>query len=269
MQAYGVRDVERLLRLSRGTIRALVDAGFVTPSRGPRNAWVFSFQDLVVLRMAQALTQARVPRGRMVKSLREVRRRLPASLPLSGLSIAAVGDRVVVKEGTRRWQAESGQYLLGFEEDPQTGSLRVVEPPRRAPSAAEWFDKGVDTEHQSPCVAREAYEHAVALDPTFVDAWVNLGSLLHVGGKLADAEKAYRRALDRNGPEATLLYNLGVLLEDLDRADEALEVYEAALACDPDMPDCLYNLALLCERAGKMRDAIRHMATYRRLMARK
>jgi hypothetical protein len=36
MQQYGLREVEKLLRLPRSTIRALVDAGFVSPSRGPR-----------------------------------------------------------------------------------------------------------------------------------------------------------------------------------------------------------------------------------------
>ena len=36
MNPYGVRDVERLLRLPRSTIRALIDAGFVSPARGPR-----------------------------------------------------------------------------------------------------------------------------------------------------------------------------------------------------------------------------------------
>jgi Helix-turn-helix domain len=44
---YGVRDVEKMLRLPRSTIRSLVDAGFVSPARGPRNAWRFSLPDLV------------------------------------------------------------------------------------------------------------------------------------------------------------------------------------------------------------------------------
>src|SRR6185312_5579476 len=39
MQSYGVRDVERLLGVSRATVRALVDAGFVAPTRGARNSW--------------------------------------------------------------------------------------------------------------------------------------------------------------------------------------------------------------------------------------
>jgi hypothetical protein len=58
---YGVREVEKLLRLPRSTIRALIGAGFVSPARGPRKAWRFSFQDLIVLRTAQALVAAKVP----------------------------------------------------------------------------------------------------------------------------------------------------------------------------------------------------------------
>src|SRR5688572_20697021 len=118
MHRYGVRDVEKLLRLPRSTIRALIEAGFVSPARGPRNAWLFSFQDLIVLRTVQALADAKVPRQRITKSVKQLRRNLPDAMPLSGLSICAVADRVVVKEGASRWQAESGQYLLAFEGDP-------------------------------------------------------------------------------------------------------------------------------------------------------
>jgi hypothetical protein len=102
VQPYGVRDVETLLRLPRSTIRALIAAGFVSPTRGPRGAWRFSFQDLIVLRTAQALVAANVPRRRITKSMSELRRRLPDSMPLSGLSIGAVGNRVVVREGASR-----------------------------------------------------------------------------------------------------------------------------------------------------------------------
>src|SRR3954470_7048080 len=103
MPPYGVRDVEKLLRLPRSTIRSLVQAGFVSPGRGPRGAWQFSFQDLIVLRTAQELSAARVPRRRITKSMRELRRHLPEAMPLSGLRISAVADRVVVREGARHW----------------------------------------------------------------------------------------------------------------------------------------------------------------------
>ena len=230
-----MREVEKLLRLPRRTIHGLVKAGFVSPLRGPRHAYLFSFQDLIVLRMAQALAAARVPAKRINKSLKELRRQLPEAMPLSGLSIGAEGDRVVVKEGASRWQAESGQYLLAFEGDPAAGQLRVI--PHEA--------SGEDT----------------------LEDQIDRGYALHDAGKLDQAENVYRSALEKHGPDALLLYNFGVLLEDLERGDDAAQCYRAALQSDPGMADCHYNLALLCETLGKPRDAIRHMAKYRRLMA--
>jgi tetratricopeptide (TPR) repeat protein len=264
---YGVREVEKLLRLPRSTIRALIDAGFVCPARGPRKAWRFSFQDLIVLRTAQALVAAKVPPKRITRSVRELRRHLPESMPLSGLSICAVADRVVVKEGARRWQAESGQYLLAFEGDPANGSLSVIERKRKAPklSALDWFDRGIELEETDPQAALQAYGEAIAADAKLVDAHVNRGWLLHEAGRLVEAEAAYRAAISACGGEALLLYNLGVLLVDMERKKEAAEVYESALRANPGFADCHYNLALLCEELDMPRDAIRHMAQYRRL----
>jgi tetratricopeptide (TPR) repeat protein len=268
---YGVREVERLLRLPRSTIRALIDAGFVSPARGPRNAWRFSFQDLIVLRTAQALVAAKVPAKRITRSMRELRRQLPAAMPFSGLSICAVADQVVVKEGARRWQADSGQYLLGFEGDPTSGSLSILEriAERRketaAASAQDWLDRALDIEESDPASALEAYAQAIAADPKLVDAHVNLGWLLHEAGRLADAERTYREALAACGTDPLVLYNLGVLLADMDRKAEAIEAYEAALGVNPGFADCHYNLALLCEELGRARQAIRHMAAYRKL----
>ncbi|MBI2959925.1 MAG: tetratricopeptide repeat protein [Betaproteobacteria bacterium] len=265
MHQYGVRDVERLLRLPRSTIRALIATGMVTPERGPRNAWLFSFQDLIVLRTAQALVAAKVPHRRITRSLRELRRHLPDFMPLSGLSISAVGDRVVVKEGANRWQAESGQYLLAFDGDPADGSLSVIER-NGAASAKEWFERGMALESRDAGAALAAYERAVAAHPALVEAHINMGRLLHETGHLAKAERAYRSAIKACGPDPVLLYNLGVLLDDMKRREEAMEVYKAALRGDPAMADCHYNLALLCEQLKRPKEAIRYMAQYRRLM---
>jgi tetratricopeptide (TPR) repeat protein len=269
MHQYGVRDVEKLLHLPRSTIRALIEDGFVAPARGPRNAWLFSFQDLIVLRTVRALAEANVPRKRITRSVRELRRHLPASMPLSGLSICAVADRVVVREGASRWQADSGQYLLAFEGDPSDGSLNVIEPKTAADAsyAQDWFDRGAALESENPEAALEAYGRAIAADPAFLEAYVNLGWLLHEAGRFEQAERAYRNGISAAGSDPLLLYNLGVLLHDMERKAEALTTYEAALRANPRLADCHYNLALLCEELGRPKDAIRHMAQYRRLTA--
>ncbi len=259
MHRYGVREVEKLLRLPRSTIRALIEAGFVSPARGPRNAWRFSFQDLIVLRTAQALADAKVAPKRITRSMKELRRQLPEAMPLSGLSIGAVGDRVVVRQGAQRWQAESGQYLLAFEGDPTAGALSILE------RKTDWYEKALSLEDKDPEAALDAYRQAVAANPKLLDAHLNRGWLLHEAGRLEEAERAYREGLAACGDDALLLYNLGVLLVELERKEEAAATYEAALRARPGFADCHYNLALLCEELERPREAIRHMARYRRL----
>jgi tetratricopeptide (TPR) repeat protein len=233
---YGVREVQKLLHLPRSTIRMLVEAGFVSPERGPRNAWRFSFQDLIVLRTAQALAAAKVPARRIARSMKALRQQLPQAMPLSGLSIAAEADRVVVREGARRWQADSGQYLLAFETNAVDGSLRVLERPATPPVA----------------------------EPD-AESYVERADELQEAGRHAEAEALYREALVACGDHPVLCYNLGIVLEDLDRRGDAVTMYERALVLDPVFADCHYNLALLYEALGRPREAIRHMAEYRRL----
>src|ERR1700739_3583056 len=156
MRSYNVQEVERVLRLTRSTIRGLINAGFVTPERGARREYRFSFRDLMVLRTARALIDAKVPRKRIHRSLEDLRRHLPEAMPLSGLSICAVGDRVVVRDGQTHWQAGEGQHLLGLEAL-DNGVLHLVERPQAAanelegavagPKTAEaWFVEGLELE---------------------------------------------------------------------------------------------------------------------------
>jgi len=277
MPSYSVHDVERVLHLSRSTIRGLIAAGFVTPERGARREYRFSFRDLIVLRTARALIEAKVPRKRIHRSLEDLRRHLPETVPLSGLSICAVGERVVVRDGKTRWQADNGQYLLGLDVVLENGVLHMVE--RSEASAAEtngrevdsktaeqWFIEALELESADVRAARRAYEHAVKLDPQHLASWINWGRLLHQQGAIAEADKVYQRALDECGPDPLLMFNRGVLLEDLGNAGAALEAYQAAIEEDPDMADCHYNLARLYEALGKPQHAIRHLGQYRRLV---
>jgi len=263
--SYSLAEVEKLLKLPRRTINALVKAGFVAPGRGPRKTLRFSFQDLIVLRTAQALADAKVPAARITRSLAELRRQLPAEMPLSGLSIGAVGDKVVVRDGAGRRQVESGQYLLAFEGGTAGTTLSVIEPKAAVAEFEDWYARGLALEDENPAAARAAYEKAIAAQPGDLGPRINLGRLLHEAGVHAGAERIYRDAVRDLGADGVLLYNLGVLLDDLGRAAEAAQVYRQALEADPALADGHYNLALVSEKLGQKHEAIRHMAQYRRL----
>lgn len=292
MHAYGVGDVERMLNLSRGTIRGLISRGFVAPSRGPRREYRFSFQDLLILRTARALVQAKVPPRRIGRSLSALRKQLPKSVPLTGLTILAVGNDVVVRKGGERWQAESGQYLLELDVSVAGGSVQIVEIEGRAAArdtsdqtgaksssardasrqkdesfdAQAWFERGLSAEEGDVESAIRAYERCRALDIRHLAARINLGRLLHEAGRFEEAQRIYREALRECEPDPTLYFNLGVLLEDTARNEEAIEAYLQALGEDPDFADAHFNLARLYETVGKPQHAIRHLGLYRRLL---
>ena len=46
---YTLRSIEEMLGLGRSVITGLITAGFVSPSRGARTEYRFSFQDVVRL----------------------------------------------------------------------------------------------------------------------------------------------------------------------------------------------------------------------------
>jgi tetratricopeptide (TPR) repeat protein len=135
------------------------------------------------------------------------------------------------------------------------------------PVAEDFFQLGCSLEAGAPEAARAAYERALALGPTHVDAHVNLGRLLHEAHELRLAEEHYRAALALQSSDVTALFNLGVLMEDQQKAEESLSLYEEATRLDPNHADAHFNAARLHDLAGHYEAALRHLRAYRNLTA--
>jgi len=262
---YSLRELAKILGTTPARITGLITAGFVTPERGPRRQFVFTFQDLIVLKMAHGLTSAQLSARRISRSLKLLRAQLPDKAPLTGLRIEAVGNEVVVNEGDSQWAADSGQYLLGFQVLAPDGHVLVLERDAIGGQAQSWFALAIEAEQANPQQAGDAYESAIKCDPTQAAAYSNLGRLCHEQGRLADAEDVYRRGLTHCPMDATLLFNFGVLLEDLRKNDEAANCYQRAVTVAPDFADAHFNLARLYDALGKQREAVRHFSAYRQL----
>jgi tetratricopeptide (TPR) repeat protein len=267
MSQYSVRQVRDIVGLSVPMLRRLVDAGFVTPARGKRREYRFGFQDLVVLRMAKALTDAQIPPRRISASLKRLRKQLPAEAPMTGLRIAALGNTVVVSDGAARWRADDGQYLLAFEIAGARGEITFVEPQPQPTSDIAWLEHALQIEAMDAAGAIAAYEKAVREDACRPGAYTNWGRLLHEAGRYDDAEAVYAKGISACPDDALLLFNFAVLREDQGRNDDAIAFYKRALAKDPRLYDAHYNLGLLYRSLDRAREAVRHLNAYRKLRA--
>lgn len=271
--AYSLARIGKMLGLARGAILRFVEAGYVTPTRGARNAYVFSFQDVVLLRTAARLQAADIPPQRLLRALRHLRAQWPSQEPLSQLRIEAVGDRVAVQAGGARWEPESGQWLMDLE---GTAPARVEATPGTGPPAeAEGRDEGAEAgfrqgealEPVDPRAAALAYRRAIARTPEDPRAWVNLGALLCDAGRCGEALALYERAVLLAPEEPAIHFNGAIALEDLGMEREAIRCYERCLDLAPWMADAHYNAARLYEKLGEAQGMLRHFNAFRRLQA--
>lgn len=274
VSSYTLKRVQEMLGVSRGVIVGLIDAGFVSPARGPRNEHQFSFQDLMLLRTAQALQSARIPPRKIVRSLAQLRAALPDELPMTGLRITAVGTTVAVHDRTGPREAESGQLLMDFEVAREGNSVSILEPRSAAAPAAKtaavdtrrtWLDRGEALEPTDPAGAERAYKAALDLDDGYVDAYLNLGALLCDTRRSAEAVTLYEHAVARIPASALLRFNYAIALEDEGLHRRAIEAYERCIALDASFVDAHFNAARILERTGDMQGALRHFNAYRRL----
>jgi tetratricopeptide (TPR) repeat protein len=273
VREYSTREVTDLTGLPEALIRRWARARLITPNKDLQGRWRYSFQDLALLRTAGKLLKAHISLNRITRTLRMVRKQLPAGRPLSAVRILVTDHRVVVRDRLASWEPVSRQGTLDF--DVQKLSQPIAPHiPRRSraelktvPSAEGLYQTALDLELAGRgAEARDAYEAALERDPELVSARINLGRLMHAENRITEAEALYRAALAQDPRSALAAFNLGVALEDQGAADAAVDAYEKALGIEPNYADAHFNLSRLLEAKGDARGAIRHLNTFRRLL---
>ena len=151
--------------------------------------------------------------------------------------------------GLTRWRDAAAEYERAVQKVPADaetwralGEARVASGDRQGALRA--FEKLV-TLVPSDAVARmqlgEAYRdaarydaaarvirEALALDARPGQYWNSLGTVLGLGGKMADAERAFAEAAVREPANGLFVYNRGVALQQLGRRDEAAAQFKRA-----------------------------------------
>jgi tetratricopeptide (TPR) repeat protein len=109
--------------------------------------------------------------------------------------------------------------------------------------------------------AEAAYRAALALQPTFTQAAVNLADLYRLQGREADGEKTLRQALTLDPQNADAHHALGLLLVRQQRLPEALTALADAARLEGDNARYGYVYAVALNGAGQGPKAIQKLET--------
>jgi tetratricopeptide (TPR) repeat protein len=241
-------------------------SGFLSPSGRHGRRRVYTFQDLIGVRMAKSLLEQGLPLQKVRKAVDSLRESLPkVTRPLAELKIISDGQSLLVQGEHAAFDATTGQLALDFD----VGTLRddvvrvlrpeiVTDGSRRR--AYELYLEGCryDEDESTFDRAEEAYRKALEIDRTLANALTNLGNLRFRRGDHVEARRLYLEALkiDENQPEA--YYNLGFLHFEGGEPDKARAHFERALEHDPSFADAHFNLAMVLEELGEKATARGH-----------
>ena len=103
-------------------------------------------------------------------------------------------------------------------------------------------------------------KQALAIDPAFVPAAVNLADLYRASGDEPRADSTLRAALQSSAADPSLHYALGLSLARQQRLTDALAEFQQAARLAPDEPRYAYVYGVALHSAGKQQEGIRVLA---------
>jgi tetratricopeptide (TPR) repeat protein len=269
--AYSLQDAARIFGISAARLRYWERNELVRPSQQSERGPGFGFRDLVCIKTILVLLDHGVPLRRIRRTVELLRDRIPElDEPLRSLRVwLADPDRIVVRHDGALYES-TGQMVIDFPLSPSRPDDVAFLRDARAPDPAralEWFERGcrLDGGPDTLAEAEEAYRRAVEADPDFADAHCNLGAVCQQRDRRAQARACYERALACDPAHVEAHLNLAGLFAEEGRAEAALVHYRAALRAEPLRPDAHLAIALAYEKLGLRRRACEHWRRYLQL----
>ncbi|MHA1730934.1 MAG: tetratricopeptide repeat protein [Promethearchaeota archaeon] len=119
-----------------------------------------------------------------------------------------------------------------------------------------WYLEGLKYLKQEKFAdAEKSFRKAVEKQPTHAKAWTELGNLLSAMEEEEQAEAAYQKALEHDPSLADAWYNYGMLLVAQGAIDDAEMTFKRATEEDPSHVDAWTNLGGVWKALGKLGDA--------------
>ena len=226
---YSLERIQRVFpRLDSDKIRYFAHWGLFKPAVRTNAEQYYEFKDLLSFRQIDELLAQNRP-------LREIAQRLQAQ------------------------RMPSKQLAIAFDEHKPRGVVVSLQRESTAPvrTAEEWYEIGyrADGNPDTYDEAIAAYENALAMAPTYVDAMINLANLLFHRNELRRAVTLLEKALTFDPNNYLVCYNLANLCDELGDQKRAIELYRNTLSIYPDYEPAVFNLAVAFEKLGLIQQA--------------
>jgi len=207
------REFQRLLDVTDKQLNYWERLQLVSPRKGGTEKF-YDFRDLISLRTAKQLIEKGVSANRLRRSLLALNQKLSeVQAPLTELRIMSNGRDVIVERDGARLEPISGQFVLNFDTRDLNDKIRYM--PERGPE--DWYALALQYEADPSARAEaiDAYQRVLAVNPSHIDALINLGMLSYDDGNVEKATECFQRAAELNKDNAIAQFNLGSVLEEL------------------------------------------------------
>ncbi len=128
-----------------------------------------------------------------------------------------------------------------------------------------WCNLGIAFHKKDePDKAIASYEQAIDVQPSYLDSYTNLGTEYLNKGMPDSAIAVYSRSLKINPTFAQAHYNIAQALVKQQRYNDAIGEFKTALDLNPSLADCWYNLGVAYEQVS---DRVNAIEAYKRAIA--
>ncbi len=104
--------------------------------------------------------------------------------------------------------------------------------------------------------AKSNYYEALKLNPSFWEAYYNLGLIFQESGIIDEAIQFYQKAIALNSQLYLAYYNLGNAYKNMDNFDLAIQNYSSAVKIKNNYADAYYNMGVVYEQLYNFSEAL-------------
>ena len=153
------------------------------------------------------------------------------------------------------------EFLASIKEKPPAERIVALREYNEShkPTKETWFHLGnahYEAGQQDDAVV--AYEQALALDPNYFKALVNMALMLDDLRQYAKAIETLERAAKIDSTSADVWSHLGNTYYAQDKQAEGVNYYRKALRLNPDAAHALYSMGVAFADAGMFREAVKY-----------